>query len=127
MVEASLKGALFAKAQAPGARFDPARVEQAIFADAALARASFAGALATLSVWTGADLTSANLQGVRAARGIFRNAKLKDANLAGADLTETDLHGVSEVLDGADTSGSRGTVDWRAEREATLQSEAGDQ
>ena len=124
-VEASLEGALFAKSQGPKARFDRARIERAIFADAALTEASFAGALATQSVWTDADLTGANLENVSAFRGIFRNAKLKDANVLGANLTETDLHGVAEVLDGADTHDARGTVDWRAERESTLQAEAG--
>ena len=125
-VEASLQGALFAKAQAPKARFDRARIEQAIFADAALPEASFAGALATQSVWTDADLTGANLEGVNAFRGVFRNAKLQEASVLGANLTETDLHGVAAVLDGADTRGARGTVDWRAERETALRADADD-
>ncbi len=123
LVEASLAGALFAKCRAPKARFDRAQIEQAIFAGAALAGASFAGALATQSVWTDADLTGANLDRASAFRGVFRNAELKDASVVGANLAEADLHGVSAPLDGADTNGARGTIDWRADREAALRAE----
>lgn len=123
LVEADLGGALFAKTHAPKARFDRSRIEQAIFADAILTGASFAGALATSSVWTDADLTSANLERIGAFRGIFRNATLKDATVLGANLAETDLHGITDALDGADTRDARGTIDWRAEREAALKAE----
>lgn len=123
-VEANLNGALFAKAKAPKAHFERARINNAIFAGAALPGASFAGALATQSVWTDADLTSANLERINAFRGIFRNATLKDALMQGARLVEADLHGVEDPLDGADTRGARGSVDWRAEREAALAEEA---
>ena len=51
---------------------------------------------------------------------MFRNASFKDANVANARFVETDLHGVEETLDGADLRDSRGTVTWRAEREAEL-------
>ena len=124
LVEANLEGALFAKSIAPKARFDRSRIAQAIFADATLTQASFAGAFAAQSVWTDADLADANLERIAAFRGIFRNANLKDANVVGANLAETDLHGVQGALDGADTRDARGTIDWRAEREAALKAEA---
>ena len=125
-VEASLAGALFAKCRAPKARFDRAKIEQAIFAGAQLTGASFAGALATQSVWTDADLAGVELDRASAFRGIFRNAKLQDASVVGANLREADLHGVTDSLEGADTLGARGTIDWRAEREAALRAEDDD-
>lgn len=117
MDEASLRGALFAKANAPGASFQQARLDGALFPGANVAGANFAGASARISVWTDADLTGADLTGIDAYRGIFRNATFRDATLTNARLVETDLHGVEEVLTGADVRDSRGTVDWRAERE----------
>ena len=118
--EADVTGALFARSNAPGACFERSRLEGALFPDAALVGARFAGAAAKGSVWTGADLTGADLERVDAYRSVFRNASFKDANVANARFVETDLHGVEETLDSADLRDSRGTVAWRAEREAEL-------
>ena len=114
---ATLSGCLFAKAKAVSADFAGAVLDGAMFPKATLTGASFAGASAPGSVWTDADATGANLERLYAHRAVFRNATLTDASVQGADLTETELHGVEAPLDGADTRDSRGTVDWRAERE----------
>jgi uncharacterized protein YjbI with pentapeptide repeats len=117
-VEAKLKGALFAKSNAVEARFDRACLDGALFPKATLTGARFTGATAKQSVWVEADLTDANLEGVDAFRSTFRNAVLKRAEVTNTRFVEADLHGVEEVLDGADLRGSRKTVAWRAEREA---------
>ena len=123
--EADLTGALFAKSKAPGACFERARIEGGLFPDAVLTGARFAGAAAKGSVWTGADLTGADLERLDAYRSVFRNAVLADANVANARFVEADLHGVEETLAGADLRDSRGTVEWRAEREAELKEASG--
>ena len=119
--EADVAGGLFSKARAGGARFDEARLEGALFPDADLRRASFARASAQGSVWSGADLTDANLELLSARASTFRNAVLTGAAVAGADLRDTDLHGVEGDLTEADTRDSRGSVEWRADRERELQ------
>ena len=119
---AELDGALFAKTQAAGARFGGARLNNAMFPDATLTGADFSGALARQSVWTGADLTGANLERLDAWRSTFRNAVLDDASVLNASFVEADLHGVEAPLVGADLRDSRGTVPWRAEREAQVRS-----
>ena len=116
--EASLKGALFSKSNAEHARFARACLDGAMFPGATLVAADFAGAVARQSVWMGADLTGANFEGVDAFRATFRNAVLEDTEVTNARFVEADLHGVEETLSGADLRGARGTVDWRAEREA---------
>ena len=117
-VDARLDGALFAKTHAGGARFGGAQLNGAMFPSALLGGADFSGAMARQSVWIGADLTGANLERLDAYRATFRNAVLKDALVLNARFVEADLHGVKETLEGADLSGSRGTIAWRAEREA---------
>lgn len=119
--EARAAGSLFAKAQAHGARFEGAILEGAVFPEADLTRASLAGASAPGSAWVDANLTDANLERLAARGATWRNAVLAGAGLAGADLRETDLHGVEDDLSTADTRGSRGTVGWRASREQELQ------
>ena len=117
--DAEIDGALFAKAHATEARFRGARLSNAMFPQATLVGADFSGAVARESVWTGADLTGANLERLDAYRSTFRNAVLEDASVEGARLVEADLHGIDEtLLAGADRTGARGTVPWRAEREA---------
>ena len=116
--EANLKGALFAKSKAMEARFERACLDGALFPKATLTGAYFAGATAKQSVWADADLTDANFEGVNAFRSTFRNAVLKGANVTNARFVEADLHGVEEVLADADLRDSRGSVAWRAEREA---------
>ena len=69
------------------------------------------------SVWSDADLSDAELDNVDAFRSTFRNAVLKGASVNGARFVEADLHGVKESLTGANLRDSRGTLDWRAERE----------
>lgn len=120
MAEASLSGAMFAKAKAPGANFERADLSGALFPEAVLTMARFAGANAPMSVWSDADLTGADLEGLNAFQSVFRNAILKDANLTNARLVETELHGVEDDLSAADTTRSRGTIPWRAEREAEM-------
>lgn len=115
--DAELQGCLFAKANAAGACFDRARLRGALFPDANLAGASFVDALAPNSVWTGASLVDARLRGMDARQGIFRNADLQGADVTGANFTETELHGVQQNLEDADTRDARGTIDWRAEME----------
>lgn len=115
---AELGGSLFAQSNAPSAVFDGARLENAMFPKATLQGASFEGAFAPKSVWTEADLSNAKLMRLNAAGAIFRNAKLAGAEVEGANFSETDLHGVEEELVGADLRDSRGSIDWRAEREA---------
>jgi len=117
LVSAELNGALFAKARAPNARFDGAKLRGAMFPGAMLADASFEGASAPLSVWNDADLTGANLRNLDAAQASFRHARLAGAEVDGASLTVADLHGVEETLVGADLTGARRTVEWRAELE----------
>lgn len=124
-VDADLDGALFAKTHAGEARFCGARLNNAMFPEATLTGADFSGAQATQSVWTGADLTGANLERLDAYRATFRNAVLEDASVENARLVEADLHGVEASLVGADLRGSRGTVPWRAEREAQMRSGPG--
>ena len=116
--EALLDGALFAKSDASNAKFDRARLKGALFPKAVLAGASFEGAHAPRSVWSDADLRDANLARLHAEGATFRNASLAGADVEGACLVETELHGVKETLAGADLRNSRGTVDWRAERES---------
>ncbi len=65
-----------------------------------------------------ADLTGASLERMDAFRSTFRNAVLEGANVEKTRFVEADLHGVEATLAGADLRGSRGTVAWRAEREA---------
>ena len=122
---AELTGALFSKVSAPGARFAGAILENAMFPEATLVGADFSGATAVQSVWTDADLTDAGFERVDAYRSTFRNAVLKDARVGGARLVETDLHGVEAPLEGADVRGSRGTIAWRAEREAEAREPSG--
>ena len=122
--EASLKGALFSKSNAGHARFTRACLDGAMFPKATLVAADFAGAAARQSVWMDADLTGANFEEVDAFRSTFRNAVLKDAEVRNARFVEADLHGVEEALAGADLRDSRGTVDWRAEREAQAAAES---
>lgn len=117
-VDAELDGALFAKTRAAGARFQGARLNNAMFPHAMLTGADFSGAMARQSVWTGANLTGARLESLDAYRSTFRNAVLEDAGVENARLVEADLHGVKETLAGADLRDARGTVPWRAEREA---------
>lgn len=116
--ESKLSGALFSKANAAEANFERADLSGAMFPDAALVNAKFAGASARNSVWLRADLTSADFSNVDAWRGSFRNAVFKDATVQLASFVEADLHGVEETLTGGDLRGSRGSVSWRAEREA---------
>ena len=120
--EAALEGALFAKSRAAGANFERSRLDRALFPKAVLTGASFRGASARQSVWMDADLTGATLEGVDAFRATFRHAVLDDTKVANASFVEADLHGVEATLDGADLRGARGTVDWRAEREAQARS-----
>ena len=115
---AELTGALFAKAHAPGARFQGATLNNAMFPEANLVEADFSGAEARVSVWAGADLTDANFERVDAYRSSFRNGSLARTRMDGARLVEADLHGVNESLDGADLTGARRTIGWRAAREA---------
>ena len=124
-VDADLDGALFAKTHAEEARFCGARLNNAMFPEATLTGADFSGAQATQSVWTGADLTGANLERLDAYRSTFRNAVLEDVSVENARLVEADLHGVEATLVGADLRDSRGTVPWRAEREAQIRSGPG--
>ena len=123
-IEADLKGSLFAKSAAPRARFDRAHLDGALFPKAVLHGASFAGATARQSVWQDADLTGADLASMDAFRSTFRNAVLRDAEVGNTRFVEADLHGVEETLAGADLRGSRGTVQWRAEREAEVRDRA---
>ena len=116
-VDAELTGALFAKVEAPGARFTRAKLGHAMFPGSTLVGADFAGASAVESVWNGADLTDAGFERVDAYRSTFRNGVLTGARVDGARLVEADLHGVEASLAGADVTGARGTIDWRAERE----------
>ena len=115
---AELTGALFSKTTAPKARFAGATLNGAMFPDSILVGADFSGAAAVQSVWTGADLTEANFENVDAYRSTFRNGILENTRVAGARLVESDLHGVDASLAGADLRDARGTVDWRATREA---------
>ncbi len=116
--EAALDGALFAKANAPGACFDGAHLQGTMFPKAILTGASFAGAFAPQSVWTNADLSDASLVRLNAPGAVFRNVSFAGADVEGARFVKADLHGVEESLTGADLRDSRGTVDWRAERQA---------
>ena len=118
--QASLSSALFAKAMLPRSRFDHAVLDGAMFPKAILTGASLAGTTARQSVWLEADLTDANLQGMDAWRSTFRNATLKGAEVTNARFVEADLHGVPELLDGADLRDARGTETWRAERESQM-------
>ena len=123
--DANLDGALFSKTHAPEARFGGARLNAAMFPGATLTGADFSGALARMSVWHGADLTGANLARMDAYRASFRNAVLEDASVENASFVEADLHGVDNPLAGADLRHSRGTVAWRAEREALARCDPG--
>jgi len=118
--EADASGALFSKVQAEQARFDRAQLQRAMFPKADLRKASFSGASAAQSVWMKADLTDAVFDGVNARQGIFRNTVMTGANVMGAQLVEADVHGVEGDLGGANLAGARGTVEWRAEREAQV-------
>ena len=115
---AELTGALFAKVSAPGARFVDAKLDNAMFPDAVLHGADFSRAIAKQSVWNAADLTKAKFSSVNATGSIFRHCIFDDTDLQGATLVDADLHGVEADLVGADTRGARGSIDWRAEREA---------
>ena len=119
--EARLSGSLFAKARARGCRFDGAVLSGGLFPEADLTGASFVGASAPGGVFLRADLTDANLERLSARWGNFRHAVLAGATLVGADLRDTDLHGVEDDLGTADTRDARGSVDWRLEREKALQ------
>ena len=116
--EATLNGALFAKARAPQARFDRARMQGCLLPEAVLSGASFVGAWAPGSVWTQATLDEADLRRMHAPQAVLRNARLDKADVRQACLTDADLHGVEGSLSGADTRGARGTIAWRAELEA---------
>lgn len=118
LAEAKLSGALFSKVDATGANFERSDLSSAMFPDATLVDAQFAGATAPNSVWLRADLTNADFTSVNAWRGSFRNAVFKGTTVTNASLVEADLHGVEETLTGADLRESRGSVAWRAEREA---------
>ena len=122
--EGVLDGALFSKVNAPGARFDGAQLKEAMFPKAVLTGASFAGATAPRGVWTDANLADASLERLNAPWAILRNASFAGANVSGACFVNADLHGVQESLDGADLRDARGTVDWRAEREAEVRAMA---
>lgn len=124
--DAEASGSLFAKANARRCRFDGANMEGALFPQTDLVEASFVGTAARASIWAEADLTDANLERLSARESSFRNVCLEGATLLGADLRDTDLHGVQGDLSVADTHGSRGTVEWRAERERELQRLRGD-
>ena len=115
--QAKLSGALFSKVAADDANFERAELASAMFPDADLKGARFAGASARNSVWLRANLAAADFASVDAWRGSFRNAVLKGADVANASFVEADLHGVEESLAGADLRQSRGSVDWRADRE----------
>lgn len=117
LMQAILNGSLFVKAKAEGARFDGASLNNALFPEATLTGASFAGATAISSVFNEADLTDANLAQTDATSAIFRHANLTGANVDGASFVTAQLHGAEGNLDGADTTGSQGTIEWRAERE----------
>lgn len=116
--EAKLSGALFAKVTAAEANFERADLSGAMFPDAVLSGAKFAGASARNSVWQCADLTGADFTNVDAWRGSFRSATFKDAAVESSSFVEADLHAVEESLAGADLREARGSVSWRAEREA---------
>lgn len=115
---AELTGALFAHATAPGARFTGANLTNAMFPGAALAGADLSGARATQSVWNGADLSDANFERTDATQATFRNSVLAGTRVNGTVLREADLHGVEASLTGADRTGARDTIEWRAKSEA---------
>lgn len=116
--DAELTGALFARTSAPRARFVGANLTHALFPEATLVEADFGGVRAEQSVWNGADLTDANLERIDAYQATFRNGVLDGARVGGARLVQADLHGVEASLEDADTREARGTLEWRAEREA---------
>lgn len=115
--DAQLKGILCAKSKAQKSCFDGADIENALFPNTDLTEASFVSAKAKQGVFMNAILTNANLQSLYAYRGCFRHAVMDGAQVDQAYLAETDLHGVEAILDGADTTNSRGTLEWRAEVE----------
>ena len=116
-IGAELEGALFSKATARRGRFQGAKLTNAMFPGSTLTAADFSGSQATSSAWVGADLSSANLERMDAYRASFRNVVFKDTRVDGARFEEADLHGVEESLIGANLTGARGTVQWRAQVE----------
>ena len=115
--DAQLKGILCTKSKAQKACFDGADLENALFPNTDLTEASFVSAKAKQGIFMDTILTNANLQNLYAYRGCFRNAVMDGVQVDQACLVETDLHGVEAILDGADTTNARGTLEWRAEVE----------
>ena len=111
---ANLPKCTFIKVNAAAARFDGANLAGAMFPEAVLTGASLSRINAPDSVWIEADLTEANLDSANLYRGSFRGAIFDKANVSSADMRDTDLHGVKSPLLDANTSGARGTLEWRA-------------
>lgn len=114
---ADMHGCMFVKADVTGARFDGANLTGAMFPEAVLTGASLVRIHAPNSVWHETDLTQADLDSANLNRASLRGAVFDKTNVEHADMRDTDLHGVKSPLLNADTAGSRGTLEWRAEVE----------
>lgn len=119
-ITANAQGALFPKAKANRANFTEADLTGAIFSKAVLQKAVFTGVSAVRSVWIEADLTDASMDNGNFTSGVFSNAIMKNTNVNHALFINTDLHGVDEPLIGANKTGARDTVQWRADKESHL-------
>ncbi len=120
---AQLTGSIFPEAILEQARMARANIGGALFPNAKLRGADLTDARAARSVWTGADLTHAVARGLEAPWGVFRNARMEGTDVAGADLTDSDLHGVDQPLHGARLDRVRRTRGSQAERERGLSRE----
>ena len=107
---AELGGSIFPEAGLERARLAGAKLGGALFPKANLRGADLRGAGAARSVWTGADLEGATARGLEAPWGVFRDARMAGMDVAGADLSDADLHGVEEALDGACLERARRTA-----------------
>ena len=114
---ADLTGSIFPEAILERARMAGAGLAGALLPKANLRAADLSGARAARSVWTGADLRNALARGLEAPWGVFRNASMEGTDVAGADLTDTDLYGVAETLEGARLDRARRMTQRQAERE----------
>ena len=121
---AEADGILVSDAEAPGIVLARSRMSKAMLVRVKARKANFEGAHAPRSVWMESDLTKSNLKRVHAPWASLRGAILEDTELEGAVLHDADLHGVTGDLSAADTARARGSIEWRAERERELRSQA---
>ena len=115
--DADATGVCASQARLARARLRRAQLAQATFSRSDLRGADATEAQAPRSAWVGSDVRDAVLDRLDAPWSAFRHVRFAGASVVGARLAHCDLHGSTDLAPEAITTGARGTVAWRDERE----------